>query len=88
MPTSARREVANLPKIFVKSGMYCRADVGIGPYKRMRKRIRICRRITQNRNTLLQNLYIRALIAEIRISPATTRSSAAKPVSKLSEYRT
>ena len=32
--------------------------------------------------------YILALIAEIRISPATTRSSAAKPDSKLSEYRT
>ena len=60
MPTSARREVANSPKIFVKSGMYCRADVGIGPYKRMRKRIRICRRITQNRNTLLQNLSVSA----------------------------
>ena len=74
MPTSARREVANSPKIFVKSGMYCRADVGIGPYKRMHKRIRLP--------------YILALIAEIRISPATTRSSAAKPVSKLSEYRT
>ena len=31
--------------------------------------------------------YILALMVEIRMSPATTRSSAAKPVSKLSEYR-
>jgi len=32
MPTSARREVANSPQIFVKNGAFCRADVGIGPY--------------------------------------------------------
>ena len=31
--------------------------------------------------------YIFPLIAEISISPATTRSSAAKPVSKFAEYR-
>ena len=30
-------------------------------------------------------VYIKFLMVEIRISPATTRSSAAKPVSKLSE---
>ena len=32
-------------------------------------------------------IYIFALTVEIRISPATTRSSAAKPSAKLSEYR-
>ena len=32
MPTSARWEVANLPKTTIKSGAFCRADVGIGPY--------------------------------------------------------
>ena len=31
-------------------------------------------------------VYIKLLIVEIRISPATTRSSAAKPSAKLSEY--
>ena len=30
--TSARWEVANLPKTTIKSGAFCRADVGIGPY--------------------------------------------------------
>ena len=47
MPTSARREVANSPKIFVKSGMYCRADVGIGPYNHVWTYIRIRRRFTK-----------------------------------------
>ena len=32
MPTSARWEVANSPQISVKTGVFCRADVGIGPY--------------------------------------------------------
>ena len=32
MPTSARWEVANLPKTTIKNGAFCRADVGIGPY--------------------------------------------------------
>ncbi len=32
MPTSARWEAANSPKIFVKRGAICRADVGIGLY--------------------------------------------------------
>ncbi len=32
MPTSAHWEVANSPKISVKPGTFCRADVGIGPY--------------------------------------------------------
>ena len=32
-------------------------------------------------------VYIKLLIVEIKISPATTRSSAAKPSAKLSEYR-
>ena len=31
--TSARWEVANLPKTTIKSGAFCRADVGIGPYR-------------------------------------------------------
>ena len=47
MPTTARREVANSPKIFVKSGMYCRADVGIGPYNHVWTYIRIRRRFTK-----------------------------------------
>ena len=47
MPTSAPREVANSPKIFVKSGMYCRADVGIGPYNHVWTYIRIRRRFTK-----------------------------------------
>ena len=47
MPTSARWEVANSPKIFVKSGMYCRADVGIGPYNHVWTYIRIRRRFTK-----------------------------------------
>ena len=32
MPTSAHWEVANSPKISVKPGTFCQADVGIGPY--------------------------------------------------------
>ena len=32
MPTSARWEVANSPKIPVKYGASCRVDVGIDPY--------------------------------------------------------
>ena len=32
MPTSARWEVANSPKISVKIGAFCRVDVGIDPY--------------------------------------------------------
>ena len=35
MPTSAHWEVANLPKITVKNGAFCRADVGIGPYNQV-----------------------------------------------------
>ena len=34
--TSAHWEVTNSPQISVKSGTFCRADVGIGPYTRMR----------------------------------------------------
>ena len=33
MPTSARWEVANSPKIPVKYGASCRGDVGIDPYE-------------------------------------------------------
>jgi hypothetical protein len=33
MPTSARWEVANSPKIPVKYGASCRVDVGIDPYE-------------------------------------------------------
>ena len=36
MPTSAHWDVTNSPQISVKSGTFCRADVGIGPYTRMR----------------------------------------------------
>ena len=32
MPTSTRWEVTNSPRISVKNGAFCRADVGIGPY--------------------------------------------------------
>ena len=37
MPTSARWEVANSPRIFVKSVPSAWADVGIGPYRVLRK---------------------------------------------------
>ena len=33
MPTSAHWEVTNSPKITEKNSAFCRADVGIGPYK-------------------------------------------------------
>ena len=37
MPTSARWEPANSPQIFVKTVRTARVDVGIGPYKHVRK---------------------------------------------------
>ena len=44
--TSARWEVANFPKTTIKSGAFCRADVGIGLYGHAGKCIRIRRRFS------------------------------------------
>ena len=46
MPTSARWEVTNSPKIFVKIGTTCRADVGIDPYNEIWQCIRIRRKFS------------------------------------------
>ncbi len=68
----ARHQISTFKRTFLIAGP--RDDVGIVPYMLFREY-----------RAVSSALYIFPLIVEIRISPATTRSSGAKPSAKLSE---